>query len=294
MTQIKDLFRRLIGNLIRIYRRLPVRPFRGFLYKIYLKITPKMFDRNRIVLAEREGIKYELNLSELIDNSIYYGGYFEPMVTAIINKFVKPGMVVVDIGANSGCHTLRFAKLVGKNGKVIAFEPMSPVFFKLKRNLELNNFNNVIPEKIALSDINEGEKLIYFRSSWLLDKTSQDIIEEKKENINIITFDDYAERNKIKRIDFIKLDVDGYEYKVIKGAERSLRNFKPIMVFELGKVTLERYGNNLENLLRLLKSLGYSFYSERSLKQYLNERSLIESIPAGATINVLCKPKKIK
>ena len=101
----------IIGYLINIYRKLPVKPFQKPLSKLYE--IYKLHNRNKIVMAEIDGIKYQLDLNELIDSSIYYEGCFEPMTTAVINKYVREGMTVLDIGANIGCHTLRFAKLVG-------------------------------------------------------------------------------------------------------------------------------------------------------------------------------------
>ena len=143
---------RLIRTLASFYSRLPVKPFRGKLARLYQ--AHQLANRNRAVIkAKVDGIIYQLDLNELIDRSIFYEGCFEPMTTAVINKYVNPGMTVLDIGANIGCHTLRLAKLVGKNGKVIAFEPMSWAYLRLKRNIELNDFNNIILEKLALSNI---------------------------------------------------------------------------------------------------------------------------------------------
>jgi hypothetical protein len=65
-----------------------------------------------------EGIRYELDLNENIDSSIYFLGGFEPDSVAAIKKFVKPGGIVLDVGANVGCHALLFSKLVGSEGRV--------------------------------------------------------------------------------------------------------------------------------------------------------------------------------
>ena len=100
-----------IKYLINIYRNLPVKPFAGILKKLYQKYI--LLGKNRFVVATIDGIKYQLDLNELIDSSIYYDGCFEPMTTAVINRYVREDMTVFDIGANIGCHTLRFAKLVG-------------------------------------------------------------------------------------------------------------------------------------------------------------------------------------
>lgn len=164
---------KIIRNLVNFYARLPLRPFFKILKKIYsgykildMKIKKWQGIDYRNVLAVREGIKYILDLSEEIDSAIYHRSYFEPLVRRIINKFVKPDMIVFDIGANIGCHTFYLAKLVGQKGKVIAFEPMLRPFLRIKRNKELNNFNNIILEKIALSDINQKKQLVFFQSSY--------------------------------------------------------------------------------------------------------------------------------
>lgn len=196
---------RLIRWLVSVYQSLPIKPFRGIARKLYEKY--KLLMKNKVVIATREGIKYKLNLSEQIDSSIYYTGCLEPMTTAVINKYVKKGMTVLDIGANVGCHTLRLAKLVGQNGTVIAFEPMPWALRRLKDNLELNNFNNIVVEKVALSNVNQ-RKQAYFRASWALDGgSSRDSI--KKEEINFITLDEYIRISKIESIDFIKIDLGG-------------------------------------------------------------------------------------
>ena len=209
------------------------------------------------------------------------------MTTAVINKYVKKGMTAVDIGANIGCHTLRCAKLVGKSGKVIVFEPMSWAFAKLKRNIELNDFNNIILEKFALSHVTDRQS-VYFRSSWTLDKRSAPD-SEGGEEVDFITLDEYVQRNNISKIDFIKLDVDGYEYKVIRGGVNSIKKFKPIMIIEFVKYTLREYGGSLEELIELLASLSYSFYSEKDLRQYISKESLLNAEPEDGGINVVCR-----
>jgi len=146
----------MILHLVSFYRRLPIKPFSGILKRLYQKY--KLFNKDRVVVAIRDGIKYKLDLNELIDSAIYYNGCFEPMTTEIINKYTKEGMIIFDIGVNIGCHTLRFARLVEKTGKVIAFKPMSWAFLKLKNNVDLNNFDNILLEKIALLNINQGKK----------------------------------------------------------------------------------------------------------------------------------------
>lgn len=285
----------MIRRLVSIYRKLPVKPFRGTLGELYRRY--KSLNKNKVVIATRDEIKYELDLSELIESSIYYDGCFEPKTVAVLNKYVKQGMTVLDIGANIGCHTLRLAKLVGQDGKVIAFEPMAGASAKLKRNLELNNFSNVTLERIALSNENRESQVVHFYASWPLNSDSCDELHpvhggRLMENMaDLVTLDNYVQRKGIEKIDFIKLDVDGYEYKVIRGGINSIEKFKPIMIVEFGKYTLMECGDSLEDLIDLLASIGYSFYSEKDLQQYDSTEALLNTVPPDGAINVLCQPE---
>jgi FkbM family methyltransferase len=243
------------------------------------------------VVSTIDGITYELDLTELIDHTIYFEGCYEASTTAIVKKFTKAGMVVIDIGANIGCHTLRFAKLVGANGRVTAFEPMSHAFNKLKRNVELNNFQNVNLEKVALSDQNLGDQAVNFTSSWPLRREGgphkAPIEEVKAEIVNFMTLDEYIKGNEIKKLDLIKLDVDGYEYKVLKGAVETLKAFKPLIIMEIGTATMGRARDMTVYLIELMHGIGYRFYDERTMKQFPTTGSLMESIKKGLAINVV-------
>src|SRR6202158_5363177 len=89
-------------------------------------------------IAIRDGVTYDLDLSQGIDFAIYLGNIYERQTKAALRRLVSPGSLVLDIGANIGAHTLHLAQLVGPNGRVTAFEPTDYAFRKLGRNLELN------------------------------------------------------------------------------------------------------------------------------------------------------------
>ena len=186
-----------------------------------------------------------------------------------------------------GCHTFRFAKLVGSKGKVIAFEPISRAFTKLKRNMELNNFNNLTIEKIALSNENKDNQSVEFRVSWPLKGKKHKTKDVVEDIINFVTLDEYIKKNSIIKIDMIKLDVDGYEFKVIEGAIETLKLHKPIIIMELGPFNLEKVSDNITDLVSLLQNIGYKFYSEKDMKMYSNTDEMLKTIPKGSTINVI-------
>src|SRR5277367_6448201 len=94
--------------------------------------------KNNFATVQRRGLVWSLDLSEGIDFSIYLLGAFERSTVVTLEKLVKSGDVVMDIGANIGAHTLGLARSVGPSGRVFAFEPTDFAFDKLQRNLDLN------------------------------------------------------------------------------------------------------------------------------------------------------------
>jgi hypothetical protein len=89
--------------------------------------------------CERQGLKWRLQMEHSIDREIALG-IFEPATTRLVNKIVKPGMTLIDVGANLGYYTIVFASLVGKSGKVFAFEPVKQYYEKLLWHVEANGF----------------------------------------------------------------------------------------------------------------------------------------------------------
>ncbi len=112
-------------------------------------------------------------------------------------------------------------------------------------------------EKIALGNQN-GTLWTTFRSSWSL--YGKDLDHEPEE-LSIMRIDDYIRNRGIGRVDFIKLDVDGYEYKVLQGGSNTLRDKKPLIVMEFAFWTLERVGDKASDLLSYLEDFDYKFFS---------------------------------
>ena len=288
MNDSARLIRFLYRGYNLVYLKLHIRPFRRILSSIFA--VYRGLNRGKIVVTKIDGIVYELDLDEAIDSFIYYSGCYEPKVTAFINRYVKAGMTVIDAGANVGCHTTRLARLVGQTGQVIAFEPMPWAFSKLKRNIELNSFNHVLLERMGLSDSTRND-LVCFRSSWTLDSDSSPD-SEGDTPVQFTTLNEYVSTSQINRLDLIKVDVDGYEYRVIRGGQNVIREFKPVLIVEMGRSSLGRYGDDVTGLVDLLASFGYEFYSEDDLNRYADRESLLEAIPDKGIINVICRAEE--
>jgi FkbM family methyltransferase len=235
------------------------------------------------------GIKFELDLREVIDASLYYSGTFEEDSEKAIASLVGPGMTVLDIGANIGYHTFALARLVGPQGLVVAIEPTAHAFAKLTRNASLNAFGNIRCLNLGLGDRDLGVVDAGFQSSYRLD--GKDTVEQ--ERIEIETLDSVVDREKLARLDFIKMDVDGYEGKVFTGAERTLARFQPRILFEFCPAGMRHVGDDPEKLLGQIEAAGYLLRDEHG-RTITDPRHFHAQIPNGNSANLVAIPAQDK
>lgn len=224
-----------------------------------------------VELSNIKGIKIHINHNEYIDKGLLYN-QFETDTIEIFQKLCNPGQTFFDIGANIGFYTLLGAKLI-KGGSVYSFEPTSLAYKKLQRNIKANSFTNIKAVKLALSDREEVTQS-FIKSSWPIDNNFN---QRNKQNelIEYDTLDNFVKKFGINKIDLIKIDVDGFEYKVINGAKNTLKVMNPLIVFELVAYTLKEKGDDIHDLAKLLTDLGYNFYDEKTLEKYHDIDKLI-------------------
>jgi|WetSurMetagenome_2_1015567.scaffolds.fasta_scaffold85038_2 FkbM family methyltransferase len=261
--------------------------------------TRRMRGLSKLAIVKRGGIWWSLDLSEGIDFSIYLLGGFEPKTLKLYSKIVKPGDIVLDIGANVGAHTLPLARLVGDDGKVIAFEPTRYAIGKLSANIELNK---ELSDRISVNQImlvsNEGETLeseIY--SSWPLFEPSKNVhhqhlgkLKETKGAV-AVTLDQIVRQMHINTIDFIKLDVDGHEYSILKGGKETLKAFTPIILMEFAPYLYDPLSGQFEAMLHLLSQLNYIISDADTGKRLPPDPQYLRKIiPVGGSRNILLKP----
>ena len=279
------VWNRIIQTCIRVYRRSPLYPQWG---KCFAKLL-HLLGRSHTSLFVHDCGRFRLNidLNQVIDSHIYYNGSFEPDAVNTISQLVTEDAKVVDIGANIGCHTLHLASCVGPGGRVIAFEPTAWARGRLIDNLALNQFQQVVVQELGLSD-QKGSVETSIQSSYRLDGGS----DETNALIHFVTLDEYFVNNPVDRLDFIKIDTDGMEFRILRGAENTLRRFKPHLLFEVAPEGLEENGSSAVELLEWLRKLGYEFYHDGSLKPYSNELdSIVRRISTGTSQNVVAISK---
>lgn len=250
----------------------------------------------RKVLCKRDGIQWNLDLAEGIDLAIYAFGKFETTTANLFKRMVKPGMTVFDVGANIGAHTLPLAHLVGDQGTVYAFEPTDWAVTKLKTNLSLNpNFaNRVKLQQAFLSSNSSGNKVDEVYASWSLEEKKVDPVHGgvafKLNNVPTLSIDEFVEAKNISKIDFFKIDVDGFEVEVLRGAKKSFAKFRPPILIELCPYIFERYNYSMDQLLDFFKENNYSLISLDESKKYPMNKDLYKLIPENGSINALALP----
>lgn len=251
------------------------------------------------VVVNRRGVKWQLDLREGVDLSLYLLGLFERSTVLAYSRLIKPGDTVLDIGANIGAHTLHLARCIGSRGKVIAFEPTTFAFNKLVKNVSLNPTLSprIITEQIMLVGKSGVDLVSGIYSSWPL--ANQNGLHKKHggrlmptSGASATTLDEYLIRNKIEKIHLVKLDVDGYEYLVLRGGMSMIKRERPPIIMELAPYLFAETGYSLEKLLNILKRLGYTLTTLRNGQPLPDSPRLLRKlIPSGCSINVLAKPE---
>lgn len=175
------------------------------------------------IIEECNGLKYALNLQDDIQKFIYFNVYERRDLKRVL-ELVNPGGICLDVGANVGVYALNFAKRVGKNGKVYAFEASPSVAQRLRRNIVLNGYENIIEvEEWAVS--NQKGKISFAvspdeNSGW--GHMGEDERFSETVSVETDTLDHFFEERKIHSVDLMKVDIEGAEDKLIEGAHKVL------------------------------------------------------------------------
>ena len=190
-------------------------------------------------------------------------GVYEPFETELVRRELKPGDVVLDLGANIGYYTLLCAKLVGQAGKVFAFEPDPDNFAILERNVELNEYENVVAVQAAVSN-SSGTASLHLASENKGDHRlygSQD--DRPTIEVETLRLDEYLS-DYSGPIDFVKVDIQGAEGMALEGMHETLLRTKPrILLTEFAPASLLRAGTEPRQYLSRLVEIGFALYEIR-------------------------------
>ena len=171
--------------------------------------------------------------------------------------------IVIEVGSNIGAHTLPMAKLVGKKGHIYAFEPTNYATKKLNENLALNPLlkQNIHVIKKLVSNHDFEKDVVMIQSQWLVDKINRGDVKTKiKEDLTEVdttSLDKFFYESNINRLDLLKIDVDGYDFKVLQGATEMIKQEMPTIFIELSENSLSSQGDCVDDIVSMLIDLGY-------------------------------------
>lgn len=228
-------------------------------------------DVNTIASPINETFKIKLTTKNFIDACIYYIGDYEPYLKMQFKKIIKSGDIILDVGANIGFHTLYFAELTGNKGKVYAFEPIPVNFKALTNNIQLNNFPQIVSVNKALGNTNTFMDIHIDNQDQNPGTFSILDIGLKNTTIECVKGDDYLKQQGVNKVDFIKVDVEGFELEVFKGLARTITQFSPIIIFEYDANYQSEINENPKELFHFLSNFGYQFFA---IDGYGNEKSV--------------------
>jgi FkbM family methyltransferase len=210
--------------------------------------------------------------------------FFEKTELALVAAYLKPGMTVIDVGANIGVYSILASKIVGPTGMAWAFEPSLESYQRLEKNLQLNGCDRVQPVRAALSTLAEGflqlksdagfgDAYRYLASAGIVDAGNP-----HSERVAVTTLDAFSRRERIGDAAFLKIDVEGGEYAVFQGAQDFLRSSpNASIMFESDPEWCQRAGCRQEDSFELLARLGFGLYAwqNRSRKWVAGEKALL-------------------
>lgn len=208
--------------------------------------------------VERLGLKLTLDLSDLVDWAIFFG-----LVDGGLERLyghAQPNDVVIDVGANNGMVSMRLAQRVGVRGRVLSFEPHPGNFRRLEHNLSLNDLPHVSAFHLGLGeDSGQAAMLSVDKFNLGMHRIVPDRSDgaQPADMIELTTLDSVCERHGLDRLDWVKIDVEGYELKVLRGGLRALEELRPRLFVEVDDAHLRDQGDSADALLGELDRLGY-------------------------------------
>jgi FkbM family methyltransferase len=246
------------------------------------KLLGSCLQAKDIKVVGRDGITFVIpSLREPVGFYLLIDGIYEVTTVSFVLKQLKPGAVFIDVGANIGVFTLPAARKIGPAGRVVAIEPSPRAFSYLQQNVALNELSNVHLFQCVATEC-DGRTMPFYEAP--IDHFGMGSLGTQFHTNPILvqarTLDQILSAQKIEYVDVIKVDVEGFEAAVFRGAEKLLTSTKPpIVVFEF----CEQVGA----AQRVLKDYGYSIWSLKELKRGMPP--LKDEVTSGFAMLVACK-----
>lgn len=233
-------------------------PFQRTLKQPLRLLWSKLLEKNCLASTKTKEMKARLFwgedmnvvFPEIVSCFLYRYGFFEPDLTKIVMKYLKPGQTFFDVGTHFGYYSMLASKIVGNEGQVHGFEPTIGTYKIVDSNLGLKSnvtLNNVAAwsEETTLKFTDYGVQWSAFNSLYGA-KLDNSIVAKMSPNdydVKAISIDRYVDESGV-RPDFIKIDAENAEYDILKGMTTTLRDIRPIITLEVGDVNEGEFKNS--------------------------------------------------
>jgi FkbM family methyltransferase len=234
----------------------------------------------RTITRLRDGSLFAVDTKSFLEWRLFVYGDYEFDVQGVLRRYLRPDDNAVDVGANIGVHTVAMAKAVGRNGRVLAVEPFGVASEKLRGNLQLNGFANVVVESVAAGS-RSGEASFFPPRADALDEgqgsmLALDYLEAEPERVEVATLDALIERSRVSPVRLVKIDVEGAETEVLAGMQRTIECDRPYLLLEYSPEHQAAAGVDWDGFLhRICDGYRYSLYrvARRNRLERLGPRS---------------------
>jgi FkbM family methyltransferase len=238
----------------------PVRTVRRLWYRLQQR---RLGDRD--ILCRRGDFALSLRSNSVLAEPLYVGGGFEEGEMRLIRSLARPGMRVLDIGANIGLYSVILGKSVGPSGRVWSFEPHPPTASYLRRNIEMNGLGNVtvveqaVCEKAGTAEFHVfAEGCDVYNSLGAKSRPQEQLQAQSVISVPTTSLDDFCRKADITQVDLVKLDVEGAEERVLTGAEAILAaSPNVIVVAEIYEASAAQCGCSSARLIRRMIQWGF-------------------------------------
>jgi FkbM family methyltransferase len=218
--------------------------------------------RAPVVIPWYERLRLRIYLSRDSSRPIFTTGRYEPNEMSFFRGALKPGMVVLDVGANEGFYTILAARAVGTEGIVVAVEPSAREVGKLEQNLVLNHLDNVRVMPVALLE-DEGTATLHTATAQhsghntFGDFATARVSPGGDREVRVTSMDRLVADLQLGRLDFIKADIEGAEARMLAGGAVTLNTMRPLVLMELQDRSLKAMGSSAPAVLQLLNGHDY-------------------------------------
>lgn len=285
-SPLKECFLKCAMRLSGIYLRNRLLPWGKQAYWKRVCVPHLCWRDTEVTVRTWFGQRMSVRPSDFVENRICFFGKWEPAVTEIFCQ-LKPGDVVVDVGANVGYYTLLAAKLVGPSGHVYAVEASASTRSRMQRNLSLNRVSNVTVLPVAAWD-SAGETVFYHtrhNQGGATLRHSEDAM--YTETVELSRLDDLIDSKRAPNIALIKMDIEGAECHALRGLMGTLENApRAQIVSEVNPTMLMQLGGSATELFALLEAfqlqpsqINECFNTLTDAEPYLYPRPTVPPIP---------------